>query len=102
MISLKANRKYPSLPTVEGSLISHTRFLETIKESIATHERRSRDPMSSFVRVQELIDLGIGRKEGDTIVLNISAADIFYDNTASGLSATNLQDAIDEIASLLP
>lgn len=32
---------------------------------------------------------------------DISAADIPYDNTTSGLSATNMQDAIDEIADLL-
>lgn len=32
---------------------------------------------------------------------DISAADIPYDNTSSGLAATNMQDAIDEIADLL-
>jgi hypothetical protein len=31
-----------------------------------------------------------------------SAAVIPYDNTASGLTATNVQDAIDEIVALLP
>ncbi len=33
---------------------------------------------------------------------NLNATQIPYDNTSSGLTATNVQDAVDEIAGLLP
>lgn len=100
-VSTKPNRSSPSLPGVGATLSSHSNLLVEIRHAIEIHERRTGQPLDSFVRLRELIELGIIEVKGDTVLLSISARDISYDNTASGLAATNLQDAIDEIAALI-
>lgn len=87
-ISLKANRKYPSLPGVGNTADSHVNLLNQIREAIATHERRSGDVMSSFLRLQELIDLGLATRQGDKLILNDFA-------TGGGGGATTLADLTD-------
>lgn len=64
-ILLTASRKYPAIPTISGNLASHTRALEVMRDAIQTHERRTADKLSSFVRVKELIDLGLVRLVGN-------------------------------------
>lgn len=58
-IILTASRKYPAIPTVGGDAVSHTKVLEAVRDAIQTHERRTADKLSSFVRVQDLLDLGV-------------------------------------------
>lgn len=53
------NKAYPSVPTVGNDLDSHSRAIETLREAVAIHERRTRDVLDSFVRVGELVDLGL-------------------------------------------
>jgi hypothetical protein len=112
-ISIKANRAYPSLPAVTGDPRSHTRVLEAIREAVEIHERRVPNAyLDSFVRLRELIELGIVQVRGNQIVLSLDtsgggggggggetpdAIDVDYDNMLSLLTATNVQDAIDEI-----
>jgi len=63
-ILLVADRKSPSIPTITGELNSHTRALETIRDILNVRERRTGDKLNSFVRVRELIDLGLVRVVG--------------------------------------
>jgi hypothetical protein len=69
-IVLKANRKTPGVATIGNDLESHTRALQAIAEAIAIHERRTKNLLSSFVRVEELIDLGLLDLTGDTLTLS--------------------------------
>jgi hypothetical protein len=67
-ISLKPNRAYPALPHVGGDVNSHTIVLKEVKEAVELHERRRGDPLDSFVRVRELIDVGLLSVLGDQVV----------------------------------
>ncbi|KKM81572.1 hypothetical protein LCGC14_1328440, partial [marine sediment metagenome] len=69
-LSTKANRLYPSLPNIDESLDSHTAALQAVKDSIQTHERQDGNYLKSFIRFEELIDLGIIDKDG-VFVLNV-------------------------------
>lgn len=114
-ILLKSDRKSPSLQTIGGDIASHTRALEAIRDILQIRERRTGDLLNSFVRVQELIDLGIVRIVGGNRVElaldptatggggddNQTAAEVPYTNTTSGLSATDVQNAIDEVVSII-
>jgi len=62
------NRAYPSIPEITNDSATHTIALQTIREAIATYERRDRDVLNSFVRFGELVDLGIINEEGDLIL----------------------------------
>lgn len=55
----KANRTYPSIPTISQDIRSHTEALKAIVEAISIHERRTKNLDDSFVRVHELVDLGL-------------------------------------------
>ncbi len=68
-IVLKANRKTPGITTIGNDLESHTRALQAIAEAIAIHERRTKNLLASFVRVEELVDLGVLDLEGTTLTL---------------------------------
>ena len=69
-LSTKANRLYPSLPNIDDSLESHTAALHAVKDSIQTHERQDGNYLKSFVRFEELIDLGIINEDG-VFILNV-------------------------------
>lgn len=56
---LKASRKYPSIPAISDDPMSHTVALRAIIEALQVHERRTNDILSSFVRVQDLVDMGL-------------------------------------------
>jgi hypothetical protein len=81
-IVLKANRKTPGVTTIGNDLESHTRALQAISESLAIHERRTKNLLSSFVRVEELIDLGLLDYAGNTLSLS---ADISGDTGGGGI-----------------
>lgn len=107
-LKLTSSRKYPGMPTVGSDLESHTRVLEALRDAVQIHERRTADVRSSFVRVQDLIDLGFVRLEGSNLLVPVgfgsagsddqTAAEVPYDNSDSGLTAKNVQDAIDELS----
>ena len=65
-LKLKATRNYPSIPAVTGDVQNHTLVLSAIREALETGQRRTNDLLNSFVRVQELIDLGLVALEGNS------------------------------------
>lgn len=82
-ILLLPSRKYPALPGVGNDLASHTRVLEALREAVQTHERRNADKLASFVRVQDLIDLGAARLIGN----NKNRLEWLGSSSSSGASA---------------
>lgn len=66
-ISFRPNKAYPSIPTVGDTLESHSRALEAIREAVQIHERRTKDHLESFVRVSELVDLGLISLDGNIV-----------------------------------
>lgn len=65
-LTLKANRRYPSVPVVTDDTKNHTQVLMAVKEALDTGQRRTGDIFNSFIRVQDLIDLGLITIEGNT------------------------------------
>src|SRR5690606_27584371 len=73
-ISIKANRAYPSLPAPGSSLEAHTRLLEALKEAVEIHERRIPNAyLDSFVRLRELVELGLLEVRGGQITSAVEA-----------------------------
>lgn len=64
-VKFTANRNYPSIPAITGDVDNHTRVLQAIKEALEIGQRRTNDLLNSFVRVKELIDLGLITLGGD-------------------------------------
>ena len=58
-LSTQPNRFYPSIPGVTQDTATHTNALQQIRESIETHERRNSNYLKSFIRFEELVELGI-------------------------------------------
>lgn len=67
-LSTKPTRDYPAIPTVSGDTDSHTRALEALKEAVSIHERRTGSKLASFVRLGELVDIGLVSIQGDRII----------------------------------
>jgi hypothetical protein len=65
-LRLTGNRRFPGAPAVVNDLQNHTLVLQALKESAEIGERRTKDVLNSFVRVGELIDLGLITLEGNT------------------------------------
>jgi hypothetical protein len=64
-LKLSANRKYPNIPQISDDPKSHTRALIAIAEILEIGNRRTKDLNNSFVRVGELIDLGLITVQGN-------------------------------------
>lgn len=67
-ISTQPNRAYPSIPEITEDSVSHTVALQAIKDALQTHERRDNNFLKSFIRFEELVDLGIIDVNGDFIL----------------------------------
>lgn len=65
-LRLKANRRFPSIPVVVDDAKNHTQVLMAMKEALDIGQRRTGDLFNSFVRVEDLIDLGLITIEGNT------------------------------------
>ena len=59
-----ANNAYPGIPTITEEPQVQLDALANIKEALEIHERRTGNSEDSFVRVQDLIDLGWIEKKG--------------------------------------
>lgn len=59
MTTFKANRRYPNPVTVTEDTKSHTIALQQIVEALNVGQRRTRDIDNSFVRLKELVDIGL-------------------------------------------
>lgn len=69
-LSTKPTRRYPSLPDPGDDLKSHSEFLRALRAAVQTHERRDRDVLNSFVRLGELVDLGLVKIQGNQVVVH--------------------------------
>lgn len=65
-LRLKANRRFPSVPVVTDNTENHTQVLMAVKEALDIGQRRTGDLLNSFIRVEDLIDLGLITIEGNT------------------------------------
>lgn len=59
MTLFKGNRKYPNPATVTDDPRTHTLALQQIIEALNVGQRRTRDLQNSFVRLHELVDVGL-------------------------------------------
>ena len=66
-LSITPNRAYPSIPTVGEDLVSIKHAVEAIRSGIQTHERRDNNYLRSFIRFEELVELGLITANGDII-----------------------------------
>ena len=84
-VQFKASRNYPGVPTISDDIRSHTAALIALKEAIEIHERRTKDIGNSFVRVNELEELGLIELAGNNF--NIPGTSTGEDNTGRNLGA---------------
>jgi len=68
-VTTNATRAYPSLPEPGTSIESHSALLRELRQGVEIHERRTNNYLDSFIRVRDLVDLGIIKVQGDQIVL---------------------------------
>ena len=69
MTVFKANRKFPNPITVTDDSKSHTIALQQIIEALNIGQRRTKEIGSSYVRVQELVDVGLIEIVGNQLKL---------------------------------
>lgn len=65
-----SNRKYPTIPTVTADPRSHTIALQALIEGVNIGQRRAGNVLDSFVRLGELVDIGLIEVSGDTLRLS--------------------------------
>lgn len=68
-VSTKPTRRYFSLPDPGNTPESHSAFLRAVRAALQTHERRDKDILHSFLRLGELVELGLLKIEGDQILI---------------------------------
>lgn len=69
MTTFKANRKFPNPITVTDDPRSHTLALQQVIEALNVGQRRTREIGSSYVRVSELVDMGLIEIVGNQLKL---------------------------------
>lgn len=68
-LRLKGTRKYPAIPFITADPRQQIEVLKALKENVETGARRTPDLLNSFVRVQDLIDLGLIDFKGNTTAI---------------------------------
>jgi hypothetical protein len=76
VLKLTPNRAYPSLPTINPDSQSLVQAMNLVKEAHQIYERRTNDIANSFVRVQDLLDLGLVTLEGLQVSNSVSIRDV--------------------------
>ena len=89
-LSTQGNRFYPSLPEITSDSVTHTNALQQIKSALQTHERRDNNYLKSFIRFEELVELGIIDEQGEFVLTINGLADV--ENTLAELNDTDLTD----------
>jgi len=69
MTTFKANRKFPNPITVNDDPRSHTLALQQVIEALNIGQRRTKEVGSSYVRVSELVDVGLIEIVGNQLKL---------------------------------
>lgn len=59
MSILRPNRRLASIPAVSEDLANHTQVLMALKQAVEVGKRDTSDVANSFVRVQDLVDIGL-------------------------------------------
>lgn len=72
MTAFKSNRKYPNPVTVTDDPHTHTLALQQVIEALNIGQRRTKDIGSSYVRLEEMEEMGLIRIVGNSF--NIAAA----------------------------
>lgn len=88
-LSTKPTRRYPSLPDPGDDLKSHSEFLRALRAAVQTHERRDRDVLNSFVRLGELVDLGLVKIQGNQVVVHPTFAALLAGGGSGGGGVTD-------------
>ncbi len=89
-LRLKGSRKYPNVPIITDDPAVHTAALVALKESMEIGQRRTPDLFNSFVRVQDLLDLGLIDLKGNT--QSVVGADLSQIANIGDLSGAALND----------
>lgn len=76
MTTFKANRKFPNPITVTDDPKSHTLALQQIIEALNIGQRRTKEIGSSYVRVSELVDMGLIEIVGSQLKLTNGASSL--------------------------
>lgn len=97
-----------SVEALSGTVSQHTTSLQTITTAVAGNT-------GSINTINSLIGNGQPTTEDKTIIgaineiyadigggTGVAAADVTYDNTTSGMTADDVQEAIDELAAAIP
>lgn len=58
-IDLRPNRKYPNIPSITDDPASHRDALLAVIEALNIGQRRTSDILNSFIRVSDLVDIGL-------------------------------------------
>lgn len=96
MTTLKANRKFPNPITVTDDPRSHTLALQQVIEALNVGQRRTREVGSSYVRVSELVDMGLIEIVGNQLKLtNTGAAIAGGSTTLAALTDVDLTGLAD-------
>ena len=66
-LSIKPNRFYQSVPVPGTDVDSLHHSLEVVRISLLTHERRDANYLKSFVRFEELVELGLITSDGEIV-----------------------------------
>lgn len=74
MTTLKANRRFPNPITVTDDPKSHTLALQQVIEALNIGQRRTKEVSSSYVRVSELVDMGLIEVVGNQLKLTNTGA----------------------------
>jgi hypothetical protein len=93
-LTTNPNRRYPALPDPGDDLKSHSEFLRALKAALQTHERRDRDILNSFVRLGELVDLGIVKVQGTKIVPQTGFAAALAGGDGGSVDAEFVEDTV--------
>jgi hypothetical protein len=99
-IKLKPSKAYPSVPAIVGTTESHTRALQAIREGLEIGQRRTKNILDSYVRVKELVDLGIIQLDGDIITQSLTDQDTTIYQTFVAGSGVTLPIAISDVLGL--
>jgi len=82
--------KISEIPTTLSAITNET-LVEVSEESGTTYTTKKYDLKQLSDAIANLTDA----------INNLNASQIAYDNTTSGLTATNVQEAIDELLSMM-
>jgi len=92
-IKFEANKAYPSIPTISADIQSLVNAANLMKHALEIHERRTPDALNSFVRLEELVQLGLITVQGEILQLNRSVGGADASGVHNELSGRDSLDA---------